>query len=59
MIKDLVCALDYSNCAEAALCLFFIVFGAVLFSSFRLSRNAVERFSTIPLNDQVEDPRYE
>ncbi len=59
MIKDLVCALDYSNCAEVALCVFFVVFAAVLFSSMRLSRAAVERFSSIPLNDQVEDPRYE
>lgn len=59
MIKDLVSSLDYSLCAEAALVLFFIVFGAVLVGSMRLSRSAVQRFSSIPLNDEVEDPRYE
>jgi cytochrome c oxidase cbb3-type subunit IV len=59
MIKDLVSALDYSICAEIALGFFFIAFAAILVTSLRLSRSATERFASIPINDQVEDPRYE
>ncbi len=57
MIKDLVSALDYSNCAEAALILFVFAFGIMLFSALRLSKQASERFAAIPLSDKVEDPR--
>ncbi len=57
MIKDLVSALDYSDCAEAALVLFVFAFGVMLFSALRLSKQASERFSAIPLSDKVEDPR--
>ncbi len=59
MIKDLVSALDYSDCAEAALILFVLSFGIMLFGALRLSKNASERFASIPLSDEVEDPRHD
>lgn len=57
MIKDLVSALDYSDCAEAALILFVLSFGIMLYGAFRLSSVASERFASIPLSDEVEDLR--
>ncbi len=57
MIKDLVSALDYSDCAEAALLLFVASFGIMLYGSLRLSKQASDRFASIPLSDEVEDPR--
>ncbi|MCA9131921.1 MAG: hypothetical protein KDA45_02150 [Planctomycetales bacterium] len=58
MIKDLVNALDYSDCAEAALLLFVAAFGLVLYGTLRLSRQASQRFASIPLSDEVKDPRH-
>jgi cytochrome c oxidase cbb3-type subunit IV len=58
MIKDLVSALDYSDCAEAALLLFVASFGVMLYGSLRLSKQASDRFASIPLSDEVEDPRH-
>lgn len=58
MIKDLVSALDYSDCAEAALLLFVISFGIMLYGSLRLSRKSAARFARIPLSETVEDPRH-
>ena len=57
MIKDLVNALDYSDCAEAALLLFVAAFGIVVYGALRLSRQAADRFASIPLSDDVKDPR--
>lgn len=57
MYKDLVRALDYSDCAEAALILFVAAFGVILFGALRLSRNATQKFASIPLSDSVQDPR--
>jgi cytochrome c oxidase cbb3-type subunit IV len=59
MIKDLVCAIDYSACAEFALMLFAVSFAFILFGSLRLSKEASQRFASIPLSDKVEDPRHE
>ncbi len=59
MIKDLVSAMDYSDCAEAALLLFVISFGFMLYGAIRLSGRSAKRFASIPLSDNVEDPRYE
>ena len=59
MIKDIVSALDYSDCAEAALLLFVVSFGGIVYGALRLSRKASERFASIPLSDQVQDPRDE
>lgn len=56
MIKDIVNALDYSDCAEAALLLFVAAFALVFYGTLRLSRQASERFASIPLSDEVKDP---
>lgn len=58
MIKDLVSSLDYSACAVAALILFVSSFGIILYGALRLSKGASERFASIPLSDDVEDPRH-
>ena len=57
MIKDLVSALDYSVCAEVALALFVGTFAVMLYGTLRLSKSATDRFASIPLSDDVEDPR--
>lgn len=57
MIKDLVSSLDYSNLAQAALLLFATTFGMILYGTLRLSRSATEKFASIPLSDEVKDPR--
>jgi hypothetical protein len=59
MLKDVIRAIDYSDCAEAALLLFMAAFGLMLFATFRLSRSATDKFASIPLSDKVEDPRDE
>ena len=59
MLKDVVRAIDYSDCAEIALALFCVAFGLMVFATFRLSRAATDRFASIPLSDKVEDPRDE
>jgi hypothetical protein len=59
MLKDVIRAIDYSDCAEAALLLFVAAFGLMLFATFRLSRSATDKFASIPLSDKVEDPRDE
>ncbi len=56
MVKDIVNALDYSDCAEAALLLFVGAFVIVSYGALRLSRQATERFASIPLSDEVKDP---
>ena len=58
MVKDLVSALDYSECATAALLLFVGTFGIVIYGALRLSRSASEKFASIPLSDEVKDPRH-
>jgi hypothetical protein len=57
MLKDVIRAIDYSDCAEIALALFFVAFGLMLLTTLRLSRQATDRFASIPLSDNVEDPR--
>lgn len=57
MIRDLVSALDYSSFAELALAFFVAAFGAMVYGTLRLSKNASDRFASIPLSDEVEDPR--
>ncbi len=37
-----------------ALALFCVAFALMLFATLRLSRNATDRFASIPLSDQVE-----
>lgn len=57
MIKDLVSALDYSVCAEWALALFVVAFATITYGALKLSQDASDRFASIPLSDNVEDPR--
>jgi hypothetical protein len=59
MLKDVIRAIDYSDCAEVALALFVLAFGMVLLSTLRLSRSATDKFASIPLSDSVKDPRDE
>jgi len=59
MLKDVLRAIDYSDCAEAALLLFVFAFGLMLVTTLRLSPGATSRFASIPLSDKVEDPRDE
>ena len=59
MLKDVIRAIDYSDCAELALLLFVFAFGLMLFATLRLSRSATDKFASIPLSDKVEDPRDE
>ena len=57
MLSDLVRAIDYSDCAEAALVLFCIAFAFMSYATLRLTKGAADRFASIPLIDQVVEPR--
>lgn len=58
MFKEIVRALDYSDCAEAALVLFVIAFGLILLTALGLSSKSSQKFASIPLDDEeVQDPR--
>lgn len=59
MFKDVVRALDYSDCAESALVLFVVAFSIIVYGALRLSRQSAKRFASIPLSDKVQDPRHE
>ena len=59
MLKDVIRAIDYSDCAEAALLLFVFAFGLMVVTTLRLSPKATNKFASIPLSDKVEDPRDE
>ncbi|MEO1526762.1 MAG: hypothetical protein AAFX06_15105 [Planctomycetota bacterium] len=56
MIRDLVCNLDYSIVAEVALPLFVGTFALIFYGAIRLSRQATDRFASIPLHDEIKDP---
>ncbi len=51
MIRDVLCALDYSFFAEAALLLFFASFLAILAHALWSNPQAVERLAELPLRD--------
>ncbi|TWT51236.1 hypothetical protein Pla22_40130 [Rubripirellula amarantea] len=59
MLKDVIRAIDYSDCAEIALALFCGAFLLMTFATLRLSRRATDKFASIPLSDSVQDPRDE
>lgn len=59
MLKDVIRAINYSDCAEIALGLFCFAFALMCYATLRLSRRSSERFASIPLSDHVEDPRDE
>lgn len=57
MLKDVICKLDYSNFEEIAIVLFGLAFFMIIFGTFWLKRETVDRYSSIPLSDNVVDPR--
>lgn len=57
MLKDVLRYIDYSDTATWALGLFCLAFALMVYATLRLSRNATDRFASIPLSDQVQDPR--
>ncbi len=59
MLKDVIRALDYSLSAEWALILFVLAFALMIYGVLRLKPSSAERFASIPLSDNVEDPRHE
>ncbi len=59
MLTDLIRAIDYSDCAEAALVLFCLAFAMMCYATWRLTRQASEAFSTIPLIDDIQEPRID
>ncbi len=56
MLKDVVSKLDYSVYDQVALVIFAICFVAISFWALTLKRSTVDRFSAIPLRDEVVDP---
>ena len=56
MLKDVVSKLDYSVYDQVALVIFSICFVAISFWALTLKRSTVDRFSAIPLRDEVVDP---
>jgi cytochrome c oxidase cbb3-type subunit IV len=59
MLSDVIRAIDYSDCAEAALILFCVAFALMSYATLRLTRRATETFASIPLFDEVQDPRFD
>lgn len=59
MLTDLIRAIDYSDCAEAALILFCIAFAMMCYATWRLTRQATDAFSNIPLTDPIQDSRID
>lgn len=57
MLKDVVSKLDYSVFDEIALVIFAICFFAISLWAMTLKRSTVDRFSAIPLRDEVVDPK--
>lgn len=57
MLKDVVSKLDYSVFDEIALVIFALCFGAICLWALTLRRSTVDRFSAIPLSDEVVDPK--
>ena len=57
MLKDVVSWLDYSVFDEIALVLFAICFLAIVIRALMLKRETTDRLGSIPLTDDVVDPR--
>ncbi|MEI6525886.1 MAG: hypothetical protein WCP62_07635 [Planctomycetota bacterium] len=57
MLKDVVSKLDYSVYDQVALVIFAICFVAISFWALTLKRSTVDRFSAIPLREEVVDPK--
>jgi len=59
MLSDLLRAIDYSDCAEVALVLFCVAFALMSYATLRLTRQATDKFASIPLSDKIQDPRVD
>lgn len=59
MLKDVISYFDYSWFEEVAIVLFGLTFVAIVIGSLWLKKEAVDKFSRIPLTDDVVDPRSE
>ncbi|HEX6986498.1 MAG TPA: hypothetical protein VF170_14040 [Planctomycetaceae bacterium] len=57
MVKDVLCAIDYSAYAEAALVLFAAVFGAVGFCLTKLTGEWSRACAAIPLDEGEAEQR--
>lgn len=53
MVSDLLGWLDYSMCGEIALVLFCIVFVGIGLRAYFMTRQEVDHYSSIPLEDGV------
>lgn len=59
MLKDVVSWLDYSVFDEVALMIFAACFVAIVAWTASLRRESTNRFGSIPLSDEVVDPRIQ
>ncbi len=57
MLKDVVSWLNYAWFDEVALVIFATCFVAIVVWSLTLRKETVDRFGSIPLTDEVVDPR--
>ncbi|MBU6236182.1 MAG: hypothetical protein KGQ51_00045 [Planctomycetes bacterium] len=57
MLKDVVSWLDYSVFDELALVIFASCFVAIVAWTASLRRESTHRYGSIPLSDEVVDPR--
>lgn len=57
MLRDVVSKLDYSVFDEIASVIFAVCFVAISFWAVTLKRSTVDRFSAIPLRDEIVDPK--
>ncbi len=57
MLKEVMGKLDYAMFDEIAVVIFALSFIAIVWGALRLRPESVERFSNIPIQDHVVDPR--
>lgn len=57
MLKEVMGKLDYAMFDEIAVVIFALSFIAIVWGTLRLRSDSVERFSNIPIQDNVVDPR--
>jgi hypothetical protein len=57
MLKDVMAKLDYAMFDEIAVVIFALSFIAIVWGALRLRPDSAERFSNIPIQDNVVDPR--
>jgi hypothetical protein len=57
MLKEVISWLDYSFFGEVAVVMFAAAFFAIIWGAWRLRPESAEKFSSIPLQDQIVDPR--